>query len=71
MNVARGFRRKREENGMEQQELAKRAEVSKALICSIEKGQRMPSLETVIAVAEVFRCPIDELLDRDIEEVRT
>ncbi len=56
---------------MEQQELAKRASVSRALICSIEKGQRMPSLETVIAVAEVFHCPIDELLDRDIEEVRT
>ena len=42
MNVARGFRRKREENGMEQQELAGRAGVSRALICSIEKGQRMP-----------------------------
>ena len=56
---------------MEQQELAGRAGVSRALICSIEKGQRMPSLETVIAVAEVFHCPIDELLDRDIEEVRT
>lgn len=66
MNVAKGFRRKREENEMEQQELAHRAGVSNALICAIEKGQRMPSLETVIAVAEVFRCPIDELLDRTL-----
>lgn len=66
MNVAKGFRRKREENEMEQQELASRAGVSKALICAIEKGQRMPSLETVIAVAEVFSCPIDELLDRTL-----
>lgn len=71
MNVAKGFRRKREEKGMEQQELARRADVSRALICSIEKGQRMPSLETVIAVAEVFNCPIDELLDRNIEEAHT
>ena len=66
MNTARGFRRKREENGMEQQELAKRADVSKALICSIEKGQRMPSLETVVAVVEALHCPVDELLDREV-----
>ncbi len=66
MNVANGFRRKREEHDLDQQELALRAGVSKSLICAIEKGQRIPSLFTVAAVADVLHCPIDELLDREV-----
>lgn len=66
MNIAKGFRSKREEYELEQQELAKRSGISKSMICAIEKGQRMPSLETVIAVAEVLHCSVDELLDRRV-----
>ncbi|MGN1305340.1 MAG: helix-turn-helix domain-containing protein [Oscillospiraceae bacterium] len=66
MNIAKGFRSKREEYDLEQQELAQRAGISKSMICAIEKGQRMPSLETVIAVAEALHCSIDELLDRKV-----
>ncbi len=66
MNVAKGFRRKREEHELDQQELARMAGVSKVMICAIEKGQRMPSLFTVVAVADVLHCSIDELLDREV-----
>ncbi len=66
MNVANGFRRKREEHDLDQQELARMAGVSKAMICAIEKGQRIPSLFTVTAVADVLHCPVDELLDREV-----
>lgn len=66
MNVANGFRRKREEHKLDQQELARMAGVSKAMICAIEKGQRIPSLFTVAAVADVLHCSTDELLDREV-----
>ncbi len=66
MDVAKGFRRKREERDLDQQELARMAGVSKAMICAIEKGQRIPSLFTVAAVADVLHCSTDELLDREV-----
>ncbi len=66
MDVAKGFRRKREERELDQQELARMAGVSKAMICAIEKGQRIPSLFTVAAVADVLHCSTDELLDREV-----
>ncbi|MCI9410421.1 MAG: helix-turn-helix transcriptional regulator [Oscillospiraceae bacterium] len=66
MNTARGFRRKREEHGLDQNELSQITGISKAMICYIEKGMRMPSLETVVAVVEALHCPVDELLDREV-----
>ena len=64
MNIAKGFRINREKRHMEQQELASCIGVSKSMICAIEKGHRKPSLDTLIAVADVLRCSVDDLLDR-------
>lgn len=66
MNIAESIKKKREEYDLEQQELAKRAGVSKAMICSIESGTRIPSLSTAIAMADSLHCSIDELIGRKV-----
>lgn len=64
MTYGESIRIKREEYDLEQQELAQRAGISKSLLCAIEKGQRLPSLMTTIAIADALHCSIDELLGR-------
>lgn len=66
MNIAESIRKKREEYDLEQQELARRAGVSKSLICAIESGLRLPSLATTIAMADTLHCSIDELIGRKV-----
>ena len=66
MNIARGLRINREKRHMEQQELASRIGVSKAMLSAIENGHRKPSLDTLIAAADVLRCSTDDLLGRKV-----
>lgn len=66
MNIAENIKKKREEHDLEQQELARRVGVSKSFICAIEQGLRLPSLGTVVALADTFNCSIDELIGRKV-----
>lgn len=68
MNIAENIKHKREEYDLEQQELAQRAGVSKSLICSIEKGLRLPSIATMVAFADIFHCSVDELIGREYDK---
>ena len=55
----------RKENNMTQNELGKKINVTKVSICCYEKGVRLPSLETLIDLSEVFKVSIDYLLGKD------
>ncbi|MBP1560398.1 MAG: helix-turn-helix transcriptional regulator [Oscillospiraceae bacterium] len=66
MNIAENLKKKREEYDLEQQELAKRAGVSTSLICAIERGLKLPSLGTVVVLADIFHCSVDELIGRKV-----
>ncbi|MCM1508492.1 MAG: helix-turn-helix transcriptional regulator [Ruminococcus flavefaciens] len=64
MTLGKSLREKRRINDLTQAELAELADVSRANISQYEHGLKKPSLETLIALADVLDCSIDGLLDR-------
>lgn len=50
-----------------QQELADAIEVSHQTINAIERGRYDPSLELAFALADFFRCTIEDIFDPDTE----
>ena len=57
-------KRLREETGLSQLALAKRAKVSQAYISEIEAGQRRnPGIETLTKIAKALGVPVTELLE--------
>lgn len=55
----------REARGMTQRQLAQALQLSPAAVAKWELGQTVPTLENLIAVAEVFQCSLDTLCGRD------
>ena len=61
----------REENGITQEDLAKRLDMSKGIISLYEKDERKPSLEVLVKLSEIFDCSIDYLICKtDIRKQR-
>lgn len=55
----------REENNITQAELAKALDLSRSCISMIEIGKNEPTANTLIAIANYFGIPLDELAERD------
>ena len=55
----------REAMGMTQAELARAVKASKPTVCMWESGTRRPGLDYLLALADVFGCPVDVILGRD------
>ena len=55
----------RTQNGYTQEELGKLINVTKVSICCYERETRFPTLETLLALADVFHVEIDYLLGND------
>lgn len=55
----------REEHNITQSELAKALHLSRSCISMIEIGRNEPTASTLLAYANYFGLPIDELLERD------
>ncbi|HTP65068.1 MAG TPA: helix-turn-helix transcriptional regulator [Geobacteraceae bacterium] len=53
----------REHRGLTQQELAKRAGISKPYLSQIETGKRQGTIDTLSAVARALNVPLDALTD--------
>ncbi|MBN1781564.1 helix-turn-helix transcriptional regulator [bacterium] len=49
------------QKGYTQEDLGKRAGVSRQSIISIERGKYVPSLELALKLASIFQCGTDEL----------
>ncbi len=62
MKVGRAIRILRETNDVPLSSLAKRAELSVAMLSMIEKGQREPSLTALRRIAEGLSIPMDVML---------
>lgn len=56
---------KRKSIGISQYELAEKIGVRQQWIAQIEQGIRTPSLKTIIEMAKVFNCSLDELVGMD------
>lgn len=54
-------RRLRKRAGFSQEVLADRTGLHRTYIGGIERGERNPSLENIVALADGLGCPIDEL----------
>lgn len=51
----------RQEAGLTQGELAKKAKISRSLLSNIERGYAAPSLQTAYRISKVLKKPIDYL----------
>lgn len=52
-----------ENDGMTQQELAERVEVTRQTIISIERGRYKPSIELALRLARVFAVSVEALFE--------
>lgn len=62
MTTGEAIKRKRTERDLMQTELAQMVGVSKTHIYCIEKGKRTASFDTIVKIARVLRCSVDELV---------
>ncbi|MFW5746779.1 MAG: helix-turn-helix transcriptional regulator [Nanoarchaeota archaeon] len=60
MNNLRAYRTRKK---MTQEDLAKKASVSRQTIISIENGKYTPSLPLSLMLAEIFGCSVEDLFD--------
>jgi len=56
------LRRIRESRGLKLTEAADRTGISKSTLSRLENGQRRPSLELLLPLAQLYRVPLDELV---------
>ena len=56
------IRTRRRQLGLSQRALAVDVGVSAAFISGLEKGERLPSLETLVRLSECLEQPLDELV---------
>ena len=56
------IRERRIEKGLSQEQLADKANISRTHVGALERGEKAPSLETIINIAEALSVDINELL---------
>ena len=56
------------QKNLTQEELGRLINITKVSICCYENGTRIPSLETIVALANAFEVSLDDLLGREKEE---
>ncbi len=56
------LRRVREQRGMTLTDAAQRTGISKSTLSRLENGQRKPSLELLLPLAQAYRVPLDDLV---------
>lgn len=62
MNFTENLRALREKDGITQEQLAERMEVSRQTISKWESGASMPEMEKLVQLTEMFGCTMDGLL---------
>ncbi len=62
MNIARRITELREEQGFSMRKLAERSGVSQSFISSIESGQKQPTLDSLVKLADGLGITLIELL---------
>lgn len=62
LNLGKNIKHRREEYDLEQNELARRADTTPAMISYIEKGSKKPSVELLVRIAEALHCTVNDLV---------
>mgnify|MGYP002639812456 CR=1 FL=1 len=68
MNFSENLRVLREKNGMTQEQLAEKMEVSRQTVSKWESQTSLPEMEKMIALTELFGCTMDGLLKGNLEK---
>ena len=63
MSVGKNVKRYREENGLNQTELAEKVNISQAMIARIENETKLPSVVILKNIADVLHFSMDELVN--------
>lgn len=61
--IGRRLRKRRRMLGMTQEKLAKEIDVCASYVGLIERGKRIPSLETMVKLCRALRVRIDRMVD--------
>jgi len=61
MDIGKNIRKRREELGMTQVELAEAVNVRPSMICQVENGRKSPSMVLGKDIAKVLGCTMDSL----------
>ena len=69
MMLGENIRNLRKENKMSQEQLAEKLDVSRQSISLWENGQTTPSMDNIIAIADIFGVSTDVLLKDSFEEI--
>lgn len=69
MNFAENLRVLREKNGMTQEQLAERMEVSRQTVSKWESEASFPEMEKLVQLTELFGCTMDGLLKGNMKQV--
>lgn len=64
--ISRAIKRLRNNAGLTQVELAERIGISQGSLSAYESGKDIPSVNTLIRMADVFKCTLDELVERRV-----
>ena len=62
MSVGDNIRQIRENRGILQADLAEKVGVSQAMICQIEKGTKVPSLQLCWDITRALNCDLESLM---------
>lgn len=63
MSIGENIKRLRLEQGISQEELARKVDVTRPMITQIERGTKVLTLPLGKEIARVLQCEIDELID--------
>lgn len=64
MSIGKAIKAERQKHNMTQAELSCAIAVNRVTLAKYENGTKKPSLDTLIALADVLDCSLDGLLDR-------
>lgn len=70
MILGMNVKRYRKEADMTQAQLAEKIGVAQTFVGLIERGERQPSIETLVALADVFNVEVDRLLKENAEPAK-
>lgn len=71
MNLSENLKKIRKDNSLSQEQLADMLGVSRQSVSKWESGGAYPEMDKMLKLCEIFNLNIDELLNKDIKEVKS
>ncbi len=66
LNIGENIKKYRQSLSITQQKLAKTMNLERSTISKYETNQNIPDINTLVELADIFDCSLDELVGRDL-----